>query len=505
MLKRLLILFISAQALLPAALLRAQAQPQTPSRTSLEAKLALENSLEKRVRMVLAEALGTEDIIVIISAELQEQDKKAKEILPGIPRQETMGEPSLSSSLTMVKKITASLILDRSVSEDDTQLARKLAGGLLGLPADRQDLITVEKMDFRKAKPLTLTDLFLPPNLWSLVWVVVVAVLSVFTVMAFLSPLSKSARAFVEAFNAHTAAVAASSGERAERRDDTERAKETAETAKEAQAVQAADGRKPPFWFLTAGHVPSLAFIMKQRSTEDLTILLSYAPAEAATKLAELLYPKSAEALAQLPKVTLLPEARVRALEAEVQSALDYVVGGEEKTLSILSSLDEAVQEKALAAFSRLDPLMGRKLVASVVRLANIQDLEPAHAQALARRLPARVLAAALKNSPYAAAFMAKLAGGMQDRLKQELDLTRDLPAEAYKADRARVVDTMRQMLKEGLISLKPGGAPRPAAAAVPGAKPAPARPAGAAPAPAAKPAAVPPPAAKPPAGAVKK
>ncbi len=491
--RTLLLLSIAALALLPAALLRAQAQ--TSTRTSLEAKLALENSLEKRVRMVLAEALGTEDIIVIISAELQEQDKKAKEILPGIPRQETMGEPSLSSSLTMVKKITASLILDRAVSEADTQLARKLAGGLLGLPADRQDLITVEKMDFRKAKPLTLADLFLPPNLWSLVWVVVVAVLSVFTVMAFLSPLSKSARAFVEAFNAHTAAVTASSGERAERRDETERAKETAGAAKETQAAQASDGRKPPFWFLTSGHVPSLAFIMKQRSTEDLTILLSYAPAEAATKLAELLYPKSAEALAQLPKVTLLPEARVRALEAEVQSALDYVVGGEEKALNILSSLDEAVQEKALSAFSRLDPLMGRKLVPSVVRLANIQDLEPGHAQALARRLPARVLAAALKNSPYAAAFMAKLAGGMQDRLKQELDLTRDLPAEAYKGDRARLVETMRQMLKEGLIALKPGGAPRPAGAAAPGA----ARPT------AARPAAAPLPGAKPPAAPLKK
>lgn len=505
MIKRtLLILSITALALLPAAPLYAQAQ--APSRTSLEAKLALENSLEKRVRMVLAEALGTEDIIVIISAELQEQDKKAKEILPGIPQQEKMGEASLSSSLTMVKKITASLILDRSVSEADTQLARKLAGGLLGLPADRQDLITVEKMDFRKAKPLTLADLFLPPNLWSLVWVVVVAVLSVFTVMAFLSPLSKSARAFVEAFNAHTAAVTASSGDRAERRDETEKEQQTAEASREVQAAQAADGRKPPFWFLTAGHVPSLAFIMKQRPTEDLTILLSYAPGEAAAKLAEALYPKSAEALAQLPKVTLLPEARVRALEAEVQSALDYVVGGEDKALNILSSLDEAVQEKALSAFSRLDPVMGRKLVSSVVRLANLQDLEPAHAQALARRLPARVLAAALKNSPYAAAFMAKLAGGMQDRLKQELDLTRDLPAEAYKADRARLVDTMRQMLKEGLISLKPGGAPRPAAAAVPGARPAAARPAGPAPAPGVKPApAAHPPGAVPPAAAAKK
>lgn len=485
----------ASQFILSAAPLAAQ----TASRSSIEAKLALENSLEKRVRMVLSEALGTEDIIVMISAELQEQDKKAREILPGIPRQEKMGEASLSSSLTMVKEISASLILDKSVSEEDAQLARKLAGGLLGLPADRQDLITLERMDFRKVRPLTFADLFLPPNLWSLTWIVVVAILAFLTVFKFLAPLSRSAGAFVEAFSAHAAAAAAGGerAERGERRDEPE-AREQVKAAQEAQAAQPADGRKPPFWFLTAGHLSSLAFIMKTRSTEDLTIVLSYAPGDVAARLAETLYPKSADALAQLPKVTLMPEARIRSLEAEVQAALDYVVGGEDKAVGIISGLDEAVQEKALAAFARLDPVMGKRLNASVVRLANIQDLEAAHAQMLARRLPVRVLAAALKGSPHAAAFLAKLAGGMQERFKQELELTRDLPAEAYKGDRAKVVETLRQLIKEGLVTLKGRGAPAPRPAAAPAA----ARPAGAAPAPGAKPAPVPPAAAPRPAPA---
>ncbi|OGR66376.1 MAG: hypothetical protein A2X30_10665 [Elusimicrobia bacterium GWB2_63_16] len=461
-------------------------EAQSASQASIEAKLALENSLEKRVRMVLSEALGTEDIIVMISAELQAQDKKAREILPGIPQQEKMGEASLSSSLTMVKKISASLILDKSVSEEDAQLARKLAGGLLGLPADRQDLITLERMDFRKVRPLTFADLFLPPNLWSLTWIVVVGILAFLTVFKFLAPLSRSAGAFVEAFSAHAAAAGGERAERGERRDEPE-ARETAK-AQEAQAAQPADGRKPPFWFLTAGHLSSLAFIMKTRPTEDLTIVLSYAPGDVAAKLAEALYPKSADALAQLPKVTLMPEARIRSLEAEIQAALDYVVGGEDKAVGILSGLDEAVQEKALAAFARLDPVMGKKLNASVVRLANIQDLEPAHAQTLARRLPVRVLAAALKGSPHAAAFLAKLAGGMQERFKQELELTRDLPAEAYKGDRAKVVETLRQLIKEGLVTLKGRGAPAPRPAAAPAA----AKPAGAPPASGVKPAAAP-------------
>lgn len=461
MIKNIFLSFLFAQALLAGAPLAAQ----TSSRSSLEAKLALENSLEKRVRMVLAEALGTEDVIVIISAEMQEQEKKAAELLPGIPQQEKMGEASLSSSLTMVKKISASLILDKAMSDDDTKLARKLAAGLLGLPADRQDLITIEKMDFRKSKPMTMADLFVPPNLWSLVWVVLVALLALFTVSVFLAPLSRSARAFVEAFSAHNAAAAAGSGERAERQEAD--VKETAAAAaKEAAPAQVIDGRKPPFWFLGPSHLSSLAFIMKTRPVEDLTIVLSYAPGDFSSRLAEALYPKSAEALAALPKITLMPESRIRALETELLASLDYVVGGEDKAVSILSGLDESVQEKALAAFSQLDPALAKKMNSSIVRLSNLADLEPAHAQAIARRLPMRLLAAALKGSAYAAPFLAKLAGGMQERLQQELDLTRDLPAEAYKAERAKLVETMRQLIKEGFITLKPqGSAPSPAAA----------------------------------------
>ncbi|OIO03431.1 MAG: hypothetical protein AUJ51_04165 [Elusimicrobia bacterium CG1_02_56_21] len=473
MIRHILILTLLAVQAAAGPLLHAQ----TASRSSLESKLALESALEKRVNMVLSEALGTEDVIVIISAELQEQKKKTSEIMPGVPQKEKMGEPSLSSSLTMVKEISASLILDKSVTEEDTQLARKLAAGLLGLPADRQDLVTVEKMDFRKARPITAAALFAPPNLWSLIWIVVVALLALVTITVFLSPLSKSAKAFVEAFSASSAAGA--DGDRPERAE-AEIKGSAAQAATEARPAQEIEGRKPPFWFLNPGHLGSLAFIMRTRPVEDLTIVLSYAPGDFASRLAEALYPKSAEAMAALPRITLMPEERIRALEAEILASLDYVVGGEDKAVSVIDGLGEAVQDKALAALTKIDPAMAKKLNASIVRLSNIQGIEPMHAQALARRLPMRVIAAALKGSAYAATFTAKLAGGMKERFQQELDLTRNLPAEAYKSERAKVIETMRQMAKEGLLILnsgKPAAAPHPAGAPLPGVRPAAAAP----------------------------
>ncbi|MFA7009235.1 MAG: hypothetical protein WC204_10295, partial [Elusimicrobiales bacterium] len=177
-------------------------------RSSIEAKLALEGSLEKRIQMVLSEALGTSDIIVIISTELQEEQKKpvALDFLPGIPEKEKVGEISISSSLTMIKKISATLILDRHLPSEDFKLAKKLAAGLLGLPPEREDLITVEKMDFRKARPFSPSDLLTPPNLWNLIWILLAASLGLFTVFAFLKPFAVSARDLVGALGARAAA-----------------------------------------------------------------------------------------------------------------------------------------------------------------------------------------------------------------------------------------------------------------------------------------------------------
>ncbi|OGR47604.1 MAG: hypothetical protein A2021_03715 [Elusimicrobia bacterium GWF2_52_66] len=418
------------------------------SRSSIEAKLALENSLEKRLKTVLSEALGTEDIIVIISAELQEEEKKtASDILPGIPKEEKMGELSLSSTLTMLKKLSASLILDKSIPDEDSKLARKLTAGLLGLPPEREDLITIEKMNFRKTRPFTAGDLLAPPNIWNLAWITLVAVLMVTAIVVFLSPLSRAAKAFVEAFAAKTTLA---DGQHHEERREVEIAE--IKTASLADSVQG--GKKPVFGFLSAENISSLIFLMGTRTTQDLTIILNYAPKDVSAKLVEALYPRSIEALAALPKVALMPEKDIRALEAEIMAALDYVVGGEDKTLGIVEILDETVQEKAMADFTRFNPLFSIKARSSIVKLADLARLEPAHAQMLARRLSMRIIAAALKGSAYTNAFVAKLSSGMQERLNQEMELTRDLPAGAYKAERAKVTEALRQLIKEGLVSL---------------------------------------------------
>ena len=426
---------------------------QAATQSSVEAKIALENSLQKRVKMVLSEALGTDNIIVIIIAELNEkkEETNAFDFLPGVPQKEKVGEINFTNSLTMVKKITATIILDKETSKEDIKLAKKLTGGLLGVPPDRQDLISIEKMSFKKNKPFTARDMFTPPHLWNLIWIILIAIFATLIVTIFLSPISKTAGRMAELFAASKAADSDSDSR------PLEALKSSAEDEKQVQAIDnvlSEEGTKKPFWFINESNIANLTFILKDKSIEDLTIVLNYIPQETSSKLIEALYPNSIEALKNLPKVVLLPEETVRKLESEILTKLEYVVGGEDKTLNIIETLQEKFQEKAISTFTLSNPLFFKKIKAQIVRFSDIKNLEPAHAQFLARRVPMRNLAAALKNSDITENFVNKLSGGMQERFQQELDLTRKMSSEATKEERLLVIKALKQLIKEGFITL---------------------------------------------------
>ncbi|HBE87595.1 MAG TPA: hypothetical protein DDW67_00430, partial [Elusimicrobia bacterium] len=205
--------------ILPAVLLSAifllQPAAAQQASSSLEAKLALESSLEKKLKLVLSEALGSEDIIVMISAEMLEEKKKgALDILPGIPERSRPGETSISRSLSMVRKISATIILDKAMPEEDVQLARKLAAGLLQVPAEREDIISIERMSYRRAQPFDPMELFRPPNLWYMLWTVLITLFAWLTVSTFFSPISGTARNVVNMVSAKMSELAQGGGAR---------------------------------------------------------------------------------------------------------------------------------------------------------------------------------------------------------------------------------------------------------------------------------------------------
>ncbi|MFH1620115.1 MAG: FliG C-terminal domain-containing protein [bacterium] len=427
----------------------AQSTPKT-----LEAKLALESSLEKRVRTVISEALGTDDIIIIISAKLKEEESGPQpELMPGVPAKDTLGEPSLASSLTMVKSINATMILDKTLPQEDVDLARKLAAGLLGIPADREDLITVEKMSFRKARNFSAADLLRPPDLWNLLWLVCAAAVLVVLVRIFFSPFSASLAGLVEVLRARNAAGGGTERTEDELSPEIARASKT-ETA-ESETSISKTGEKPPFWFLEERHIPNLAFLLEKMPFQATAVILNYAPKPVAAKLIDILYPKSVQALSHLSKVAEIPEDKVREFEKNILSKLDYVIGGEDKMTGILEMAPEKVQDEVISIVREYDETSAERISGLIVRFSDLAYLEPAHAQMLARRVPMRIFARALKSADFSEKFTGRLPSGMQERLRQEMDMTVNVTENAVKTDRKRVAEVLKQLVKEGFVTLK--------------------------------------------------
>jgi len=415
----------------------------------IESKIALENSLEKKLYSVLSEALGTTDLIVMISVQLQEEQKKENisEILPGIPQEDRVGEKKLSDSLTMVKKITANIIIDKSVSKDDEKVIKELTAGFLGISPDREDLIKIERMFFRKQKPFTWESLIYPPNLWFSIFSFLSILFIVLVVKTFFVPLSSSFKNLAATISTSNTKEKEPESQNIERIEINEKSKETQNEISNSQGKM--------FAFLEKADINKLIFIMKQKSIEDLTIVLNYAPENISSTLVEKLYPTSIESLKKLPDVTIMPPEKVRKVEMELKLLLDFVVGGEDKTKGIIESLDEKVQDEIITKFSEEFPDFTKKISSEIIKFSKLKDLEPASAQLLSRRVGMKTLAIALKRADFINDFTMKLTEGMRERFKEEVDLIRNISENMERAERKRVLSTLKQLVDEGYITFK--------------------------------------------------
>src|SRR5690349_4088558 len=103
------------------------------SAANIEAKVALESSIEKRLESVLRKMLSTDDIIVIVNVELLSETprkEKGDEVLPGVPVKEN---PALAPlEISALRRIGVTVYVDQRLTESDTAVLRKAVEGIIG-------------------------------------------------------------------------------------------------------------------------------------------------------------------------------------------------------------------------------------------------------------------------------------------------------------------------------------------------------------------------------------
>jgi len=444
----------------------AQAQParRNSSSQDIEAKVALESSVERRLQEVLRKVLAADEVVVVVNADLLSDAERADvEVLPGVNVKETPATAAAPLELpaSLVRKIAVTVFLDRATSDANVELARAAAAKMIGLKPERGDVVTVQKMDFPKKKVLTPAENFRaaflePRGFLALSWLLVACMALVLLSRRFFDPFVGAIKDAARGLAEKSSAPAAGGPAAAEAAAEKEPARDAAAAAARPEAY-GEPARHIPFSFVRDRDLPTLNMLLAEAPAQTVAAIVNFlSPALASAALAAMSAERRDEIVAQMAAPVLLNPADVQALEESIRSRIDCMVGGEDKLAEILDQSPVDMQAEILETLRYSDEDLWDRLQRRVIVFDDLALLDEAGVSTLSRAIPLKSMAIALKSSPaLARQITAKLKTGLGQWLKQEIDLTGKVPEDVRQAEMRRVVKALAQLVRDGRVALR--------------------------------------------------
>lgn len=457
--------------LLVAAAVCAQAQvTRRTSSTDIQAKVALEGSVERRLQEVLRRVLDSEDVVVVVNADLlTETERTDIEVLPGVAVKETVAVAAAPLELpaALVKRLAVTVFVERATSDARVELARATAAKMVGLKAERGDAVTVERMDFPKAAPPTAAEKFRrafqePTGVLALSWLLVAVMALVLLSRRFFDPFVGAVRDAARGLAEKSTAPPPVAGSAVSAGDGTA-AREPAPSARAARSDE--PERHIPFSFIRDADLPTLNMLLADQPVPTVAAIVNFlSPALASAALTAMPAERRDEVVARMAAPVLLAPTEVAALEEAIRTRIDCMIGGEEKLAEILDQSPVELQTELLETVRARDEELWERLQRRVVTLADLAGLDEAGIATLSRAVPLKSMAIALKSNPaLARQVTAKLKTGLGQWLKQEIELTRTVSDDVRQAEMRRVVKALSLLVREGRLVLNKQYAPPPA------------------------------------------
>ena len=457
------------------------ASPNEGIETSIETKISIESSLEERLRKVLTEIAGTDKIIIIINTELysekekkelqlKPQDQRSQMVLPGVPVKENIGERKIEDLLapldlgktkTMIKKINATVILDKSVSQGVVDIIKKVSVGLLGVDFERGDQFVIERMNF-KQNPFYWNSLLYPPQLF---YVIAIALFTfaIFSSILFLfNPFKIFSKSLVDVIASYVAvqkeskSSESSSGGGGNFQGISIEA--GASLAAHSAGVPKDAEHRRPFWFVMPSEINQLIEALKTEQPENIAVVLNYLSRDMASKIFSALGQEQRIKVADLfASVKQMDPDAVKSLEQKIKDTLNYSLGGQDILLGLLDYSDKETQDRVISSMRSKNPEAAAKLQKTVFSFDDIANLDANTLQLIFRRINLSSFAQILKAMPEN--FKTKVLSGLTEaarkRLQQEIELGRPMSAVRIDEEKRKVVDAVRQLNTEGLIEIR--------------------------------------------------
>ncbi|MBI5573735.1 MAG: hypothetical protein HY919_04175 [Elusimicrobia bacterium] len=456
---------IAIPPLLPTPCLYAQKE----SKTSIETKIAIESSMENRLKKVLTEITGTEKIVIIVNVQLMSEKKEkapAKKedemFLPGVPIKETLAEKKVESVMmsalgddtrTLIKKLSVTIILDKSVSSAVVEIVKKVSSGLLGIEPERGDELKIEQMSFHK-DIFSWSSLIYPPNIYW-IFAVLAALGFTLTISLFLfGPFQKFAKDLVSAAVSSASSFKEKTSEASGGFATGAAIPEIAAPA-ETRKELTASGKEPLFSFVNSENIKELVYLLKNESAKNIAIVMNYLTSELSARIfTELPKDIKKDVVGFLSKVEELTPSEVEKLENHLKIKIDFLSGGEEKIRDIVNNADEKLQGEIISELKTKDPNLAQKIEKSIVRIDILSSMDVSGLQLLIKQAGTAVFGQILKVLPaeQQEKVFSVLPAGAATRLKQEMELGKSITPQRLEIEKKRMLDIIRRMKERGLI-----------------------------------------------------
>ncbi|MBI5639559.1 MAG: hypothetical protein HZA17_03950 [Nitrospirae bacterium] len=453
--------------------------------TDFGSKISLETHLEERLRAAITEIIGSDKVIVAVNADVEAGKRqssgggagrrgvlKQKEgsdalVLPGVPAKKEIGKsPTQTAELSlpdapsgagsaMVRRLAVTILLDSKVPAALLETVKDVAANIVDFNQGRGDRLDIKQVDIKKMN-FQWGSLFYPPHLY---WLVLVFMGSFFLIAAslfLLNPfikLSGSGQSVkVDVLKDVAAGILSKGGEAA-----SEVAAEVP-VAGAAGAMTQEEKTFQPFSFIRDRHLRDLSFILKNEPALDIAIISNYMDTDLAIKLFEYFSEeKQAEIAVCLSRIEEVNPDKIQAIEEKIKARLGYLIGGEDKVANILDFVTDEVRDKVFNLMEKKDAGAAQRLRQKIKDLdAFMREMPTQGIQTLYRQMDHSLFAQILKAMPedIQKRVSESLTAGAAELLKQEMDLSKALPAVRMKKERHNMMLIIRKMIREGSLEM---------------------------------------------------
>ena len=476
-------------------------------------QLMVEQALEERVQSVLTKILGPNRARIVIVVEpnversmteietwaeqksKEEEGKgklkerkdvrppKVKELLPGIPlkksvlereeevaptseaKKEATGMKKRVESIvklppSFVKRITATLIIDRKVSDTLVETVKSVVSDLLNLEPKRGDELIIMRVSFIPAAPWW-SILFKPQTYW-----VIIGMLLTITLLMFLfGPLKtffqnllntmkelKASRTEIEAATSTATGGGGGPGLVTVEEGLSQKMEGTAVEGEEEEIPQT-------FRFVKESNLKRLLYLIKNEPPEAMALILSYLTPDQAAKVFSSLSPELQSQVAlNLATVKQMDEEIVNRIGSNIREKINLLKGGVDEFVEIFDRLDKKSKENILNTMEKKNPELVKKIRDLTFSFEQITTIDNPTLRIILGEINTADLAVALRgeaSEEVKSKIMENMSAGGAVLLKEEMEFGKPVTSQAIEQQQQKIVDLILRLEREGKIELK--------------------------------------------------